>query len=658
MNNPMRIKLLSLTLNCKGGNIPVSLNRHISFFHGKISSGKSTIPRLINFCFGSDLSRTRAIDDELNSVQLSAILGENETLFEREVGSSQIRITWKGPSGNGSVLSPAKGVKNTPIWNHDVYGLSDLIFHLFGMPSMKVQFGASKTDSTLIRLSFRDIFHFCYLNQEEMISSFFRLNEPVLMVKSRTVMRFIIGDLTEKLAGLEAKRIEFIEDNKEKERKAKDLRNFLSKFGYDDETEISERVEKLNDDKQTIQKSLENIREEYSEKPHLVDELRDELRQLATKLQLEEKALDDLEDSILRKQKLKDEIISTRIANTRRAAASRVLSDAHYSLCPMCGLKIRSKPDHIEETCLLCGRFPTDNETEKSVNYEDIQTEFGERIDELAEAIERHKEAFIEQKENVRILSMERSKLESKLDRRFDEYDPRLIARTRQLEHEMGTIEERISGLSEGMRMVQEVAELEKGASRLLADIDETERAITEEREKNKRVEKYVKEIEQTYLDALLEVGLPGVTDSDQVELNRVSWIPKILPGGDRNKAWDFGSAGSAGKKTLMKTCYALSLHKVASSNMLPLPTLLVIDAPMDHIDKTVNQEIFERFYKYLYNTAQSNLTETQFIIIDQDYVIPDFEGLNIKERKMTPDEEKYPPLIEYYRETARNESE
>lgn len=655
MNSPMRIKLLVLTLNCKGGNIPVSLDQHISFFHGKISSGKSTIARLIDYCFGGDLSRTRAIDDELNSVQLSMIIGDNETVFEREVGSNQIRVTWKGPSGNGSTLSPAKGVKQTPIWNQSIYGLSDLTFHLFGMPSLKVQFGTSTTGSSIVRLGFRDILHFCYLNQEEMISSFFRLNELVLMSKSRTVMRFITGDLTERLAELEEKRIQFLEDKREMEQKAKDLRSFLSKFGYTDETEISERIAKLDTDKEVIEEKLKNIHDKSSETPHLVDELRNELRQLSGKLESEQQTLDALEENIARKEKLKDEIISTRIANARRAAASHILSDARFKLCPMCGLEIRRKVDTPEGHCLLCGKAPIEDRSVSSKDFDGIQAEFGSRVDELNEAIERHEQALIDQREQVRLHTIERNRLELLLNKRLDEYDPNLIAMTRQFEHEMGVIEERRSRLEEGSRMMQEVASLEKEASHLLAVIDETERAIGKEQEKNERVVKYIEEIEKTYLAALIEVGLPGITKSDKVVLNRTNWIPRILPAGNEEKAWDFDSAGSAGKKTLMKTCYALSLHKVASNNGLPLPTLLIIDAPMDHIDKTVNHEIFESFYKFLYNTAKSSLPDTQFIIIDQEYVTPDFEGLNIKPRYMTPDEKKNPPLIEHYRETNRN---
>lgn len=43
-------------------------------------------------------------------------------------------------------------------------------------------------------------------------------------------------------------------------------------------------------------------------------------------------------------------------------------------------------------------------------------------------------------------------------------------------------------------------------------------------------------------------------------------------------------------------------------------------------------------------------LKDTQFIIIDKDFVKPQIEDIDIYDRYMTPDDEKHPPLIRYFR--------
>jgi hypothetical protein len=75
-----------------------------------------------------------------------------------------------------------------------------------------------------------------------------------------------------------------------------------------------------------------------------------------------------------------------------------------------------------------------------------------------------------------------------------------------------------------------------------------------------------------------------------------------------------------------------------------------MIDTPMKNIGENVNKELFENFYNFLYEVAEGSLKETQFVIIDKDFVKPQNESLDIFERYMTPDNEKHPPLIRYFR--------
>ena len=99
----------------------------------------------------------------------------------------------------------------------------------------------------------------------------------------------------------------------------------------------------------------------------------------------------------------------------------------------------------------------------------------------------------------------------------------------------------------------------------------------------------------------------------------------------------------------MLKICYALALHIVASENKLPLPTFLMIDTPMKNIGEDVNEERSKAFYKNLYRYAKNELVDTQFIIIDKEYIELDIDDLDASTRYMTPDDEKHPPLIPYY---------
>ncbi|MBS1526663.1 MAG: AAA family ATPase, partial [Bacteroidetes bacterium] len=58
----------TLSLQCKESKEVIDLTKQVSFFHGKIGSGKSSIARLINFALGGNLEKTSAIQSEAISV--------------------------------------------------------------------------------------------------------------------------------------------------------------------------------------------------------------------------------------------------------------------------------------------------------------------------------------------------------------------------------------------------------------------------------------------------------------------------------------------------------------------------------------------------------------------------------------------------------------
>src|SRR5690606_30156519 len=82
--------------------------------------------------------------------------------------------------------------------------LSDLLFHLCGVEPIKVPKRSRDPDSPMIRLSFRDIWRYCYLDQTHLDSSFFRFEDPFRGRKSQDAMRFFTGLHSERLSLLQA----------------------------------------------------------------------------------------------------------------------------------------------------------------------------------------------------------------------------------------------------------------------------------------------------------------------------------------------------------------------------------------------------------------------------------------------------------------------
>jgi hypothetical protein len=112
-----------------------------------------------------------------------------------------------------------------------------------------------------------------------------------------------------------------------------------------------------------------------------------------------------------------------------------------------------------------------------------------------------------------------------------------------------------------------------------------------------------------------------------------------------------FATLSSGGKKTLFKACFAIAVHRLATSIGARLPDILIVDSPMKNISERENREQFERFYEMVYELKAAELRETQFLLIDKEYAPPPKNSaIAVQSRHMRPADAANPPLIPYYR--------
>jgi hypothetical protein len=116
----VRFRLRVLELQFHRSVETIDLTADIMFFHGRISSGKSTILHLIDACLGGSLPKSNAIQQEFVSARLEAEIGAYEVIFERLAGTNQLQVTWRDAAGEGaSVLAPIDNAER-PIWKDNI----------------------------------------------------------------------------------------------------------------------------------------------------------------------------------------------------------------------------------------------------------------------------------------------------------------------------------------------------------------------------------------------------------------------------------------------------------------------------------------------------------------------------------------------------------
>lgn len=133
----MKIRLETLKLYCRKSEEIVRFGRNITFIHGTLSLGKSTIARLVDFCFGGSLELTTAVQRELLSVQLTLTIGERQVLIERAKGEGVAKVSWIEEDGEPITLLIRTKGDGPVVYGDDVVNLSDLLLRLLGYPIIR-----------------------------------------------------------------------------------------------------------------------------------------------------------------------------------------------------------------------------------------------------------------------------------------------------------------------------------------------------------------------------------------------------------------------------------------------------------------------------------------------------------------------------------------
>jgi len=227
----MKIKLRYLNVRTRRTTEKISFSETVTFLHGPVSTGKSTVARLVDYCLGGNLENTPALQQEFVAAELALTLGSYKCTIERAADDTQsVRLTWSGPADDiGSVNAPFVPQDESLFDDIEVYNLSDAIFHLCGVSPIKVR-RSRDPNSPLIRLSFRDIWWYCYLDQTHLDSSFFRLEDTFRGRKSQDAMRFFTGFHSERLSQIESDLFRTIDEQRTKREAVLQIRKFMNRF--------------------------------------------------------------------------------------------------------------------------------------------------------------------------------------------------------------------------------------------------------------------------------------------------------------------------------------------------------------------------------------------------------------------------------------------
>ncbi len=253
---------------------------------------------------------------------------------------------------------------------------------------------------------------------------------------------------------------------------------------------------------------------------------------------------------------------------------------------------------------------------------------------------------------DLRELVDKKAVVDAELTRVSADYDSAYLSAVLETEKNRSALLQQLLDLNKLEVLVHRIAELSEREQTLAEEEKRIRSELKDARLGAEKDTKNLNRLEELFIECLLRAKIPGFFANDIVKIRAPHFLPEVASedGGDL-AVTSFTNLGSGGKKTLFKCCFAVALHRLAVEVDAMLPTLLIIDSPMKNISERENWVQFEGFFEMLYDLCDSELKGTQFILIDKE-ICPPPEGFqpSFNERYMTLDDEKYPPLIPYYR--------
>jgi len=650
MSYPLHLRLAKLTL-VFASSTEVLLFEDVTYFYGQMGAGKSSIARLIDYCFGGRLDLSPALQSEFATASLALVVNGKPLTLERQRDSDYILCSWTDEQGSYDRIVPARKSGGGPVIpDTEVEVLSDLLFYLVGIRPPRVRRSKLREDSELSRLSLRDLLWFCYLDQDGFDSNFFQLDggDPFKRLKSLDVLRFILGFHQEQVAELESELQELYSRRQQLQGAAKSLKESLLEADVASEEEIIVKIGDFEAEATEVTRKLEELRGQHLQIPHGADVLRQQARALTNEVA----ALEEAEPQILRiidqDKRHINEILTLGLKVQRVAAARAVLGGVAFEACPRCTQKL---PERSEHDCPVCGQEDP-KEGESNLTPDVLASDSKARISELEDSIKRHEDQLLRLRRRSREIERDKEAVDNSLTKIMQNYDSAYLSTALVLERRAAEIGQQINDLKRLVLLPRKVQELFQQADELQGQEVTIRRRLEAGRSGAEADMSNVRKLEAYFLDCLVRAQMPGVSGENVVTINTKTFLPVVTEQDMSDiTVMSFANLGSGGKKTLFKACFALAVHRLATEVGAMLPSLLIIDSPMKNISERENQAQFEGFHNLVYDLLEGELSGTQVVLIDKEFIARGEESsLTFAVRHMMPDSEENPPLIPYYR--------
>lgn len=601
-------------------NYIVPFHPGLNIIHGDSDTGKSSILNLIDYCLGANSVDLYAeITSSGRYCLLEVVLNGKTYTVKRNIFDHKaiVEVYQSDIAGMDDVFPLEYGPNYAK--EGEAGFISDFFMDALSIPKVEIKQSPTKADSKMQRLSFRDIFKFNYLNQDDVGSKdLLDRKNPVVMVKNQETFKFLHNLLDEAISQLQAYISERTSQKNSLNTRYTTISAFLRETQLKPEEELESQKRDLRDKVAIINAELELLNHNMTINTSMHNELR--------------AVIGDLDKNITNKNREKDNLqLQNRQNILLKNDYSQDIDKLETSL-KMSGKLSQSATSHIN--CPLCNNDLKIEEI-KSV-FQESDTDFIDheikslrrRFKDVANLIDENRNSIMVLQEEILHLSDQLDEARVLLDNRTKEtISPFLSQRDGYLTSKTKMLEA-IENIDQTLKIRNQLNQIASNVAKLEIEIEKLNSSLNELKAQTPTPEEVTSGIADLLSDFLLTVKMNNVTS---VSIDSRTFMPSV-------RDMEYFRLTSGGVRTLVSVGYFVSILKNGMQKVTNHPNFLMIDTLGKYLGKTKSQYLSEtsqaedikegiraddptkyiNMYKYLL-TMCGNREDVQIIIVDND---------------------------------------
>jgi hypothetical protein len=573
MKNHPSIVVRQLVLVGHRKDYHVPFHTGVNIIYGDSATGKSSILELINYLLGSSkFVYDEEIESSVKYAALEVDLNGATYVIKRDIFfPTKLIEVYQSDFESTRAVFPKKYAPNfSGETGPDGY-FSDFLLAALNLPILKVREAPTQAESPMVRLSFRDLFKYCYLKQDDVGSKqLLSLGNWAVHSKNKQTFRYIFNLLDSSITELEQEISKLNSVRTGLTKKYESVSEFLRETEFATEINLLEENDRLNEQSAFLRDELGRLNKAMVADSETYSFLKDTLDVFSTKLVAVEGAKRDAELAIERFGRLKNDYLNDtdKLKAISQARSSIEQPSTDLFNCPICDTEVSLRSIKKEY------KIDESDKVNQEVNS------LVRRIRDLDMLIQEERTKLQSLAYETQLLVQDREKARRMLDEESGKMITPYLSQRDGLAAELASVNEKI-------RQSQHFIKVRNQQKMIFVEIDRLAKNIIALEEKLRGLKisaPSISEVMESIGDVLHNFLVTvNIKEPRNVSISRGNFLPVL-------RGRDYSDITSGGLRTILSIGYYVSLFESAVFKEVNLPPFLMIDTVGKYLGKTQSQ--------------------------------------------------------------------